>query len=257
MNYGLYISASGLSVQLARQDALSNNLANVSTTAFKPDVFAVRERLAARQEDGLSSLPSNAMLERLGAGVMPVAMRLRLAQGALERTGQPLDVGIEGEGFFVVREGEGVEGLRLTRDGRMTLGAGGRLISATSGHPFLDANDQEITVDPTKPVHITPSGVIKQDGTEVGQLALATVREPERLQKAGDGLLKTPRGTPLSRLPATGRIMQEFLEASATDPITTMNDISAAGRAAGNATTVISHINEMMGRAIAGLGRVT
>ncbi len=46
MNYGLYITASGLATQVARQDALSNNLANVNTTAYKPDVFAVRERLS-------------------------------------------------------------------------------------------------------------------------------------------------------------------------------------------------------------------
>lgn len=257
MNYGLYLTASGLSTQMAKQDALSNNLANVNTTAFKPDVFAVRERLSARQEDHLGSLPSNDLLERLGGGVMPVAMRLNMSSGPLERTGQPLDIGIEGEGFLVVSAGEGPEGMHLTRDGRMTLGPDGLLVSATTGLPILDANNQPINIDPTKPVHIRPSGAITQEGSDVAQLALVTVREPTRLQKAGDGLLRAPLGTTLDRLPATGRIMQEFLETSGTDPIMTMNAISSAGRAVANSTNVISYINGMMDRAINGLGRTS
>lgn len=257
MNYGLYMSASGLSTEMARQDALSNNLANVNTTAFKPDIFAVRERLAARQEDGLASLPSNAMLERLGAGVMPVAMRIGMSQGPLERTGSPLDVGIQGEGFLVVRVGAGPEGLRLTRDGRLAIGPNGRLVTAANGHPVLDVNDQPITLDPSRPVHIRSGGAITQDGGVVAQLALSSVRDPSRLQKEGNGLLRAPQGARLDRLPATGRLMQEFLEASGTDAITTMTDISSASRAASSATTVISHINQMMGQAVNTLGRTT
>ncbi len=257
MNYGLYIAASGLSTQMAKQDSLSNNLANVNTTAYKPDVFAVRERLTARGEDGLGSLPSNDLLEQLGGGVMPVATRLNMAQASLERTGQPLDIAIEGEGFLLVSAGDGDDDVRLTRDGRMTLGPGGRLISATTGLDILDASDSAITLDPTKAVHIRASGSIVQNGSEVAQLALVTVRDPSMLQKAGSGLLRTPAGEALERLPATGRIMQEFLESSGSDPITTMNAISSAGRAVASSTNIISYINGMMDRAINGLGRTS
>lgn len=255
MNYGLYISASGLSTQMAKQDALSNNLANVNTTAFKPDIFAVRERLAARQEDGLGSLPSNEMLERLGGGVMPVAMRLNLTQADLEHTGRPLDVAIEGEGFFLVQAGEG--DVRFTRDGRFTLGARGTLLSATSGFEVLDTGGSPIKLDPTAAVHIRPSGSIVQNGAEVAQLALVTVADPTSLQKAGEGTLRSPQGASAEQLPAIGRIKQEFVESSGSDPIMTLNAITGAGRAVTDATSVISYINGMMDRAISGLGRVS
>ncbi|MBL8746651.1 MAG: flagellar hook-basal body protein [Phycisphaerae bacterium] len=257
MNYGLYVTASGLATQMAKQDALSNNLANVNTTAYKPDVFAVRERLAARQEDGLGAIPSNSLLERLGGGVMPVAMRVNMAPSALERTGRPLDVGIEGEGFLLVRTGAGENDVGFTRDGRFTLAGDGRLISSTNGLEILDSNGSPIRLDPTAPVHIRPSGAIVQKGSDVAQLALVTVGDPSALHKAGEGVFRLPEGEAGEHLPATGRIMQEFVESSGSDPILTMNAISEAGRSVVNSTSVISYINGMMDRAINGLGRTS
>jgi flagellar basal-body rod protein FlgG len=254
MNYGLYVSASGLSVQMARQDILSNNLANVNTTAYKPDVPAVRFRESARAEDGLS-LPSNALLERLGAGVMPAPARLDVSPASLEHTGNPLDLAIEGEGFLIVRTGDGDEGLRLTRDGRLAFSPEGRLVTASGGFPVLDAGENPITVDPSKPIFIRASGAIVQNGSEAGQLALVTVTDPSTLEKAGLGLLKAPAGETLDLVPGLGRIKQEYLEHSGTDPIMTMTGVTDASRAVSTATTVIGYINDMMGRAINSLGR--
>ncbi|MDX2114940.1 MAG: flagellar hook-basal body protein [Planctomycetota bacterium] len=257
MNYGLYISASGMSAQMARQDVLSNNLANVSTTAFKPDTLAIRQREPARIEDGLTFLPSNKLLERLGAGVMPVATRVSTSQGALERTGNALDVGIEGDGFLLVRAAPGPEGLRVTRDGRLTVSSEGRLVTASDGFPVLDASDNPITINPTRPLKIRSDGAVVQDDSEIARLAFVAVPEPERLVKTGSGLMAAPEGQTLQRRPAAGRILQEHLEASATDAVKAMMSVTSASRAVESGATIIGYINEMMGRAINSLGRVS
>lgn len=257
MNYGLYISASGLSTQMARQDVLANNLANVNTTAFKPDAFAVRERAAVREEDGLPFLDSNTLLERLGGGVMPVPTRISFAQGSLQRTSNPLDVGIEGEGFLLVQSGEDDSSVRLTRDGRLTINAQGELITVADGYRVLNGDNAPIRVDPTRPISIRASGAVIQNGSEVGQLALVAVSDPTMLRKAGAGLYAAQEGESLNLLPATGRIMQEFVEESATDPIRTMTAVTSASRAVSSASNVIGYINEMMGRAVNTLGRTS
>lgn len=255
MNYGLHISASGLSAQIARQNVLSNNLANVHTTAFKPDVFALRSRPAARHEDGLGLLPSNALLERLSAGVMPVPTRINLAQGPLERTGNPLDLGIEGPGFFVVRAGPGDDGLRLTRDGRFTLSPDGRLVRSADGLAVLDTSGQPIRVDPSRPVSIGEAGEIRQNGAIVARITLVSVNDPSRLSKAGGGLFRAPVNEALS--PAAGRIVPEFVEASATNAIDAMVAVTSASRAVAENASIITRINEMMGHAVNTLGRAT
>lgn len=253
MNYGMYISASSMSAQMARQDVLSNNLANVNTTAFKPDILAMKHRDAATIEDRLS-LPSNKMLERLGAGVMPMPTRVDMGTAPLENTGSPLDLGIEGDGFFVVRAGNE---LRLTRDGRMAISPDGILVTAAEGRPILGVDDEAITVDPAAQIKIDANGRIEQNGVEVGRIALTAVSEPDRLVKKGNGLFAPAPGQTLDRSPATGRINQGALELSGTDTVIAMIAVTSAARAVDSASNIIGYINELMGRAINSLGRVT
>lgn len=256
MNYGMYIAASGMSAQMARQDVLSNNLANVGTTGFKPDILAIRGREPARIEDRLPTLPSNALLERLGGGVMPTPTRVNLSQAPLERTGRPLDLGIEGEGFLVVRAGPGAEGIRYTRDGRLALAPDGTLVTASEGNPVLGLNDETIQIDPRQPLRIDADGSVRQGDTEVGRLALVSPAEPDRLIKAGNGQLRPAPGSSAERSAATGRVLQEHLESSGTNSINAMIAVTSASRAVDSNATIIGYINEMMGRAINTLGKV-
>lgn len=257
MNYGLYIAASGMSANMARQDVLSNNLANVDTTGFKADLLAIRQRHAARVEDGLGRLPSNLLLERLGAGVQPTATRIDVSPAALEATNRPLDLGIDGEGFFVVRAGPGNEGLRLTRDGRLAISSQGQLVSSSSGRAVLDVNDQAISVNPALALEIRPDGRVVQAGGEVARLAVVNVPEADRLVKAGDGLLAGEGSVLSARTPARGSVRQGFLEGSSVNPISAMIAVTGATRAVESNATVIGYINESLGRAIGTLGRVS
>lgn len=258
MNYGLNIAASGVLTSLYRQDVLSNNLANVNTAGFKPDIVATRARDAARIEDGLFHLPSNAMLERLGAGVLMAPNRVSLDQGALERTGAPLDLAIEGEGFFVVSAGSGTdtERLRLTRDGRLTLDSRGRLVQAASGLPLLDVNGRPIRLDPGAEANVGPDGTIVQNGAAVARLQIAAVTDPAGLEKAGDNLFRISSGEVVSKRAGTGKVVSGFYERSAVDPIEAMMEITAAANAVATGGRMIQLFDELMGRAISTFARL-
>lgn len=256
MNYGLYISASSMSVNMARQDVLSNNLANVNTSGFKPDVLSVRQRDPARIEDGLTSMPSNALLERLGAGVMPMPTTVSLGQAPLQQTGRELDVALEGEGFLVVRAGAGPDGLRVTRDGRLAVASDGTLVTASEGRPVIGVDGQSLQVDPTRPLSITQGGTLVQDGLEVGQLQVALTPNPEHLLKYGANLLGGPPGAPLQLSPSGAVVQQGFVESSGVNAIDAMVDVTSASRAVQSSARVIGYINELMGAAVNRLGRV-
>src|SRR5881396_1878551 len=118
MSYGLQISASGVMTSLFAQDVYANNLANIDTPGFKADIPSIMPRQAVRQEDGLPFLPSNKLLERLGGGVLLNPNRVDFTQGSFKDTGNPLDLAISGDGFFVVRDetDKQTERVRLTRD---------------------------------------------------------------------------------------------------------------------------------------------
>jgi len=253
MNYGMYIAASGVQTAMARQDLISNNLANVNTVGFKPDVFMVRQRAPARIEDGLGLIESDRLLERLGAGVMPLPTGIDLDAAALEKTGNPLDVGIEGEGFLTVRAGSEI---KLTRDGRLTMRADGRLVNAASGASVLDESGAPVVLNPTLPVRIDADGGVVQGDAQVAKLQLVTVTQPSRLIKNGDNLLGVREGDSFDRRPASGNLVQGFVEGSGVDAIRAMIAVTSASQAAQSGLSTIATINELMTRAIS-LGRVS
>ncbi|MEZ6235772.1 MAG: flagellar hook-basal body complex protein, partial [Phycisphaerales bacterium] len=134
ISYGIHLSASGALTSMHRQDVITNNLANARTPGFKPDIALQIARDPARIEDGLGNLPSNELLERLGGGTHVLPTIVSYAQGVLEQTDRPLDMAIRGDGFFAVRDAaaaarDGGDGLRLTRDGRMTRSSDGLLVT--------------------------------------------------------------------------------------------------------------------------------
>jgi flagellar basal body rod protein FlgG len=259
MNHGMDISASGVLTNLYRMDVLSNNLSNASTTAFKPDMVAVRQRVAARAESGLSSLPSNTMLERLGSGVLAMPNRIDFTQGALSTSGNSLDVAIRGDGFFVMQDGAGAgaDRFRLSRDGRFTKDRTGRLVSATSGLPVLDVNNRPIMLSDSSPVTIDADGSIKQRNATVARLQITDIHDKTRIMKAGQGMFKASSEAWSSRVPGTGSVQQNALEESGTDPIAMLMGITDASRSAESNMQMVSNFDRMMDRAINTMGRVS
>jgi flagellar basal-body rod protein FlgF len=257
VNYSMQLSASGVLSSLYRMDVLANNLANSTTTAFKPDLPMLRQRDTAKVEDGLGLVASNELLERLGGGVMPVANEISWEQGTLQSTGNPFDLAIEGDGVFVLRERSelGTDRLRLTRDGRFTRDPRGWLVSVTKGMPVLDVANRPITIPGEGPIQVDADGTIRQNGVEFARIQLAQV-DKAGMSKLGHGMFQATSEALSGRRPATGVIRQATLEGSGVDAISTMMALTEAGRAAESNFGLIQNADRIMDRAINGLGRV-
>ncbi len=255
MNYGLYLSTSGMMTKAHAMDVLSNNLANVNTVAFKPDRSAIIQRDPARIEDGVMHLPSDRLLERLGAGSLAGPTRPDFTPGSLKSTEAPFDLAIEGDGFFMVRTGPDEADVRLTRDGRFALDADGRLIRAADGRAVLDGSGAEVLLDPTLPANIDATGAISQDGDIVANLAVVSPISTDAIIKDGANLFRFA-GEDTTTNPATGRVRQGMVEQSGVDPVRTLTTIIDTARAFERNARMIQIFDQGMSRAINTLGRV-
>ena len=103
MIYGLYLSASGVVTNSFRQDVIANNIANSETIGFKRDLANMQQRPTAAQERADSDDSIDPMLENIGGGLLASRASVDTRQGEFEPTGNNLDVGIQGNGFFRVK----------------------------------------------------------------------------------------------------------------------------------------------------------
>lgn len=255
MKYGIYLAAAGALTSMHRQDVLANNLANLNTVGFKPDTVTMR-RLPAERELNGADTPPREMLERLGGVVQADDTTPSMTQGNLVGGGSPYDLAFDGDGFFVLEGGAGPDDPMMTRDGRFTLDASGRLVTAASGRAVLGDDGGPIFLDPSQDPAIDESGFIRQNDAIVGRLRLVDVADGAGLEKVGDGMLRLRDPGMLSELAPTGRVLQSKLEASAVDPIATMNQIMSAAKAAQGNIRMMQYHDYLSGQAINTLGRV-
>ncbi len=263
MNYGYNIGAAGVLTAMHRQDVASNNLANMQTVGFKPDIAFTIPREAARKEDGLFNLPSNVLLERLGGGVLLAPSRTSFKQGTITPSANPYDLAIEGDGFLTVSGGGtgGAAGdqLRLTRDGRMTLSTRGELVTVADGHRVLDTTGRPITLNPGMDMVIDSDGAVRQGGQQVAALGFVDVPKHLRgmMHKVGDNLFALKSAAAGSTIPATGSIRQRAIEESGSDPIKAMMAVQSAANDVGTTAKIMQIHDDLMNRAINTLGRVS
>ncbi len=199
MNYGLYLSASGLLTNSYRQDVFANNLANVNTVAFKPDLPTQMQRPPEAIEDLTPLGTAQQLLDRLGGGVLAGPQTTHHGAGAIQQTGRDLDLALpDANRYLAVQDidpATGQASVKLTRDGRLMVNGEGFLVTAT-GHRVLDAADQPIPVAPNSAITLTASGQVQQDGNTVAQLQVAGVDDPAQLQKSGANLFAFVGGDP-------------------------------------------------------------
>ena len=261
MNYGFNMGAAGVIAAMHRQDVAANNLANIQTIGFKPDSSFTIPRQAARQEDGLMNMPSNALLERLGAGVLLAPNRTSFTQGSITQTRNPFDLAIQGDGFLTVSAGgdtaAGGDSLRLTRDGRLTLDTRGHLVTVNDGRDVLDNAGRPITLSPAADFNVQTDGTITQGGSEVAKLGFIDVPNRDSLKKVGNNMFSLSAAAATSKTPATGNVLQYAIEESGSDPIRAMMAVQSAADAVTTTTKIMQIQDDMMSRAINTLGRVT
>lgn len=226
---GIHALGRSLGYYTAAQETMANNLANVSSEAFK--AF----RITARQD---------------ADGPFPVPVQeLDLSQGALRQTGRPLDVALEGPGFLVVRTATGE---RLFRGGGLELDGVGRLTDR-HGDPLLDSDGRIIALPPGD-IAIRRDGTILVDDAPVGQLHLVTA-PPDQLRKEGQGryLALTPPA-PLEGGLTTVR--EGMLEEANIDAVRGMMDLLLIQRAYATNVEAMRTLDGVLGTVVSDVGRV-
>jgi flagellar basal-body rod protein FlgF len=171
-------------------------------------------------------------------------------QGQLRQTGGPLDVGIEGQGFFKISTAGGE---RYTRDGRFKLDPTGKLITQ-DGDAVQGGGD--IIIDAVKgPVSISEGGLISQSGQRVGQLDIVRFDDLSSLAKDGNNLFRNISNlTPQDASDA--KVRQGMLESSNVQPIVQITHLINVSRAYESITTMMSQNADLSRRAITRLGAV-
>jgi flagellar basal body rod protein FlgG len=261
MNYGLYVSASGVLANTHRQDVFANNLANVETFGFKPDMPSIRQRDAEAVEEQLGPNYANELLDRLGGGVLVGTPRINFDPGALRQTKEPLDVALQQrDQFFAVEvrnPDTGATEVALTRDGRFNRNAAGELVTK-SGHRVLDASDRPIVINGNGQASIGRSGEVLVNGDPAGaRVQVSRVADLDGLTKRGFGLFAFTGADTRQPIPESDLELETgHVEASGVDPIMAMMDVVAATKAITSNANMIRYHDQILDRAVNTLGRV-
>lgn len=200
-SYILLSQQSGLRRQM---DVIANNLANTNTTGFKAERLMFAEYMVSKA--------SNPLTSGNGARISFVGQAGTLAdtrEGALQVTGNQLDMAIAGPGYFTV---ETPGGPRYTRDGRFELDGQGRIVNR-EGLPILNRAGQPLTVPAgVTRIEVSNSGRLTSDKGDVGELGLVKFENDMALRKIGGNLYETDAAP--QPVDATTRIQQNMVEAS-------------------------------------------
>lgn len=241
MMRSLWTAASGMTGQQFNIDTISNNLANVNTTGFKQmradfeDLLYQTQKLAGTPATEATVVPTGV---QVGHGVKPGATQQIFTQGALQATGNPADIAIEGEGFFRVVQFDGTYG--YTRDGSFKIDSNGQLVTSDgyklSPEVILPEGFINDSLAISQDGRITVKVAGSDDPVEVGQLEIYRFVNPAGLEAIGQNLLKVTNATgdPIPGRPGfdgMGKLQQRFLEMSNVSVVKEMVNMIVAQRA--------------------------
>jgi flagellar basal-body rod protein FlgG len=240
MDPSLRTAATGMRAQQIRTEVIANNLANVNTTAFKRS-RAHFEDLLYQQVQGSTTVgaPEAGTMPaiQVGRGVRLSAVQRLHSMGAVEQTGRPFDLAIEGDGFFQVELPSGEVG--YTRDGGFTVSDRGMLVTQ-GGYtvvPGVQIPDDasNVLISRTGIVSVERAGNAAEQ-TEIGRIELARFANPSGLLSLGENMYaQSPAsGEAILGYPqedGMGRLLQGVLEASNVEIVQEMVDMITSMRA--------------------------
>ena len=239
---GIQNAKAALIAQMTRQETTANNLANVQTTGYKRDRLFQTDLIDA--QSGLES--------RNGLKLRQIQKTWTdFSSGALKSTSAPLDVALQGDGFFAVSDGQKTY---YTRNGHFQLSSEGKLITA-QGYA-VQGDGGEILLPPGQ-VIIGSQGEISVDGRPVGQLKIVALEKPEELAKAEGSLFLPKKGAATEKEAPKTMVQQGFLETSNVDALREMVEMIATMKNYQATSKALQAQDDTLKKTVNELGRVT
>ncbi len=252
----LWIARTGLDAQQTQLDVISNNLANVSTNGFKrgravfEDLLYQTLRQPGAQSSQQTQIPAGL---QLGTGARPVTTARIHTQGNLQQTGNALDLGINGAGFFQITLPDGT--IAYTRDGSFQKDNQGQIVTS-NGYPLqpavtIPADALSVTISPDGVVSVTQPG--NAAATQIGTIQVATFINPGGLQSIGENLYMetAASGAPTPNTPGlngAGVLNQSYVETSNVNVAEELVTMIQTQRAYEINSKVVSTSDAMLGR---------
>lgn len=236
---GIYAAASSMIAQTIKQDTIANNLANVSTPGYK------RASVQFESFPGMTLVASDQPANPIGTvsfGSMASGTYIDMSHGTPHYTGNPLDVMIKGDGFFVV---ETPQGRAYTREGSFMVGPGKVLMTA-KGHPVLGDLGRIVLEDGA--VAIGRDGTITVNGTARGRLQVVTLSKPDALVRDANGYFLA--GPDITVTPVSPEIESGALEWSNVNPVKEMVNLITVLRSYEASVKALVAQDDTLGKAV-------
>ena len=262
MMRSLWTASTGMDAQQFRIDVIAHNLANVNTSGFKKTRADYQDLLYQEMKSsGASSSPSTIVPTgiHVGQGVKVVSTSKLFTQGNYQQTQNPLDLTIEGKGFFQITHPNGIIG--YTRDGAFKLDNSGNMVNS-DGYLMepqitLPSDTIDVTISSDGIVSVTQPSTTTP--TQVGNIEIANFINPAGLKPAGKNMyLETEAsGNPITSVPGedgTGSLTQGFIEMSNVSVVEEMVNMITSQRAYELNSKAIQTSDDML-RTINGLKR--
>lgn len=246
----LYTAASGMLAQQTGMDAIANNLSNANTVAFKAGRTAFEDLLYTE----LGPRQAARQGSQMGLGVAVAAIQTQMAQGALQTTGSPTDVAVEGQGFLAVQRPDGSRA--YTRAGNLTLDAAGQLV--TAGGALVLPRLQVPAATDMASLSIAATGAVTANvggaARTLGTLQLSTFANPHGLESIGGNLFVESPNSGVGQAGAPGAggrgvLRQGTLEMSNVNAVDEMVGMITTQRTYESVAKVVSASDEMLNTA--------
>ncbi|MEZ5946739.1 MAG: flagellar basal-body rod protein FlgG [Hyphomonas sp.] len=251
----LQIAATGMAAQQLRVDVISNNIANMSTAAYRPRVAEFSDLMYQQYlTPGTITSQVGTVVPagiQIGTGVRPSTVSMEITQGGMRETGGELDLGIDGSGFLEVTLPSGESA--YTRDGKLNRSVDGQIVTM-DGYPLADGIT--IPADANK-ITISRDGEVvayfsdQNEGQSIGTIQLVTFVNEKGLEAMGDNMFRetAASGAPTQVIAGTegaGYIRQGYLESSGVDVVKEISDLIEAQRGYELNSKVITASDEML-----------
>ena len=245
MNSGMYAAVSGSLAAMRRLDMISNNLANVNTPGFKKDKMSFEGLLA-----GSANPPAVPQGKTADPILQKENMYVDYASGSTSQSGNPLDLALNGDGFFAVTTPEGTA---YTRQGNFRTSPDGTLVTV-DGYPVQGAGGAAIRI-PGSQVDIDATGLVTVDGVPAGTLSVVDFAKPYALTKAGNALF-VPTDPQTRPQAGKAQVQQGYLEGSNVESVTEMVQLIETNRYFEACSKVIQNYDAVATKAANDLGKV-